>query len=355
MKLKTNLIRITLLLALLFLPTSAALAQSPGGDVVLFGQNYTLESGETQNGSVAVIGGNASAEEDTKINGDVALIGGNLSLLGDVKGDVAVIGGNLTISGTIDGNIVIIGGQALLSETAVVNGDIATIGGNVEKEPGAEVTGNITNNAPPVINVPDVPNVPNVPNIPNVPNTPETPDVNVNVNPLWNVAGKIGQAFLVAIVGMLLTLFLQPQLDRVGGAITRQPFIAGGYGLLVFIIAPVVIFILAVTIILIPIALIVGLAVPLAWLFGMIAFGQEVGDRFTKAINQTWAPVLSTGFGTFLLVLVTGLVNLVPCVGWLPSFLITLLAVGGVAMTWFGTRNAPGITPQSVIEVPPTS
>jgi hypothetical protein len=352
MKLKTNLIRITLLLAILLLPTSAALAQSPGGDVVLFGQNYTLESGETQNGSVAVIGGNASAEEDTKINGDVALIGGNLSLLGDVKGDVAVIGGNLTISGTIDGNIVIIGGQALLSETAVVNGDISTIGGNVEKEPGAEVTGNITNNAPPVINAPDVPNVPN---IPNVPNTPETPDVNVNVNPLWNVAGKIGQAFLVAIVGMLLTLFLQPQLDRVGGAITRQPFIAGGYGLLVFIIAPVVIFILAVTIILIPIALIVGLAIPLAWLFGMIALGQEVGDRFTKAINQTWAPVLSTGFGTFLLVLVTGFVSLVPCVGWLPSFLITLLAVGGVAMTWFGTRNAPGITPQPVIEVPPAS
>ncbi|MBL8101988.1 MAG: polymer-forming cytoskeletal protein [Anaerolineales bacterium] len=353
MKIKSNLVRIILLLALLLLPTSTVFAQSPGGDVVLFGQNYTLESGDELNGSLAVFGGNVSIEKDSTINGDVALIGGNLSLLGDTNGDVALIGGNLTISGTIEGDIVIIGGQALLSETAVVNGDISTIGGNVEKKPGAEVNGNITNNAPPVIDVPDVPNVPNVPNVPGV---PETPNVDVNINPFWSVGSKVGQAILVALVGMLLTLFLQPQLERAGNAMVRQPFIAGGYGFLVFIAVPVAIFILAITIILIPIALIVALIAPLAWLFGMVALGQEVGDRFTKAINQIWAPVLSTGFGTFLLVLVTGLISLIPCVGWLPSFLVTLVALGGVAMTWFGTRNAPGGTvSQQVVEVPPTS
>jgi hypothetical protein len=207
---------------------------------------------------------------------------------GEINGDVVVIGGNLTISSAINGDIVIIGGQALLTETALVKGDIATIGGNVEKEPGAEITGTVTNNAPPVISAPDVPNIPNIPNIPNVPDVPETPEVNVNINPLWNVAGKIGQAFLVAIVGMLLTLFLQPQLDKAGTSMIRQPVIAGGYGLLVFIILPVAIIIMIVTIILFPIALIVALVAPLAWLFGMIALGQEVGDRFTKAINQTW-------------------------------------------------------------------
>jgi hypothetical protein len=276
-------------------------------------------------------------------------------LSGEINGDVVVIGGNLTISSTINGDIVIIGGQALLTETALIKGDIATIGGNVEKEPGAEITGTVTNNAPPVISAPDVPNVPNIPNIPNVPNVPETPEVNVNVNPVWSVVGKIGQAFLVAIVGMLLTLFLQPQLDRAGASMIRQPVIAGGYGLLVFIILPVAVVIMTVTIILIPIALIVALVAPLAWLFGMIALGQEVGDRFTKAINQTWAPVLSTGFGTFLLMLVVGLVGMIPCVGWLPSFLVTLVAIGGVAMTWFGTRNAPGMTPLEIIEVPPAS
>jgi hypothetical protein len=353
LKMKSNLVRITLLLALLLVPTSNVLAQSSSGDVFLLGQNYTLKSGDTLNGSLAVIGGNAMVEEEAILNGDVVLVGGNLSLNGDVDGDVALVGGNLTISGVVDGDIVIVGGQALLTETAVVRGNIATIGGNVEKEPGAEVTGTITNNAPMV----DVPDVPNVPNVPNTPNVPGTPDIRVDVNPFWEIAGIFGRAFAVAAIGMLLALFLQPQLDRVNAAITRQPLMAGGYGLLAIIIVPTAIVIMTITILLIPIALLAAFVLPLAWLFGMIALGQEVGDRFTKAINQVWAPVLSTGFGTFTLVLIVGLVGLVPCVGWLASFLVTLVALGGVAMTWFGTRNAPGGTlqPMVVDEIPPTS
>lgn len=350
MKIKANLVRISLLLALLLLPTSNVLAQSSSGDVLLFGQNYTLQSGDTLNGSLAVIGGNANIEEDAKVNGDVALIGGNLSITGDVDGDVALVGGNMTISGTVDGDIVIVGGQVLLTSTAVVDGNIATIGGSVQREPGAEVSGNVTHNAPPTIDVPSVPTVPNVPNV-------GTPEVRVNVNPLWEIASVIGRALAVGFIGMLLTLFLQPQLDRVNSAIVRQPLIAGGYGLLAIIVAVIAIAILAITIILIPIAMLAALVVPLAWLLGMVALGQEVGDRFTKAINQVWAPVLSTGFGTFMLVLLVGLVGLIPCVGWLASFLATLAAIGGVAMTWFGTRNAPGgtLSPVQIEEIPPTS
>jgi hypothetical protein len=109
-----------------------------------------------------------------------------------------------------------------------------------------------------------------------------------------------------------------------------------------------------VTLILIPVALIIVFIIPLAWLFGIIAIGQEVGERFTQAINQTWAPVLSTGFGTFLLLLVGGFIGLIPCVGWLLPFVVGLVAVGGVAMTLFGTRSAPGATPP-VVEIPAVS
>jgi len=153
---------------------------------------------------------------------------------------------------------------------------------------------------------------------------------------------------------MLLTLLLQPQLERVGDTITRQPVLAGSFGLLTLVVAPFVFIILVVTLILIPVALILAFVIPLAWLFGIIAIGQEVGERFTKAISQNWAPVLSTGFGTFLLLLVGGFVGLIPCVGWLIPFLIGLIALGGVAMTWFGTRAAPGTMPPAV-QVPAVS
>ena len=353
---KIKLTTLILLLALLFVPTASAHAQSPdGGDVFLLGQNYTLSSDETLDGSLAVIGGNVMIEEGAKVNGDVFVVGGSLTINGDVDGDVAIIGGNMTVSAEIDGDVVIVGGQAVLTETTVIDGNVTTMGGQVEKEPGAEITGTITNNAPPV-NIPDVPDVPDAPNPPEVPNVPE-PTIDLNVNPLWGILNVIWRALAVAAIGMLLTLFLQPQLERVADAITRQPVMAGSFGLLAVVVTPLTLLIMVVTLILIPVAIVVALLVPLAWLFGMIALGQQVGERFTKAINQSWADVLSTGFGTFLLVLVVGFIGLIPCIGWLLSFIVTLFAIGGVVMTWFGTRAAPGriVPPSAPMEVPPAS
>jgi len=353
---KTKLITFLLLLALLLVPSSNAYAQGPSSDVFLLGQNYTLESEKTLDGSLAVIGGNVTIEEGATVNGDAVLVGGNLSINGQINGEVVLVGGNLTISDKINGSIVVVGGQVRLTETAVVTGDITTMGGQVEKEPGAEVGGDIVNNAPP-IDIPDVPAVPAIPNVPNIPNTPNTPSVNVNINPFWEAASVLGRAIAVALIGMLLTLFLQPQLERVSDAITQQPLMAGSFGLLTLVVTPIAIIIMAVTILLIPVALIVVLLLPLAWLFGMVALGQEVGERFTKAINQIWAPVLTTGFGTFLLVLIVGFVGMIPCFGWLLSFLVTLLAMGGVAMTLFGSRSAPGrmATNPQVEIIPPAS
>lgn len=351
---KKNIKSLIVLLALLLIPTSAVLAQSPNsnGDIFLFGQNYTLESGETLDGNVAVIGGNIVIEKDAVVNGDTVLVGGNLKMDGSAGGDVVLVGGNLTVSDTVDGNVVVVGGQILLTETAVVEGDVTTMGGQIKKEPGAEIKGNTVNNAPPV----ELPEVPEVPSVPSVPNSPSVPSVEVNTNPLWEAAGVLGRAIALALIGMLLTLFLQPQLDRAASSAMQQPMLAGGFGLLTLLLGPVAIVILAVTILLIPVALIAALILPLAWLFGMIALGQEVGDRFAKAVNQTWAPVLATGLGTFLLVLVTGVVGMIPCVGWLPSFLVTLLAVGTTAMTFFGTRSAPGQLPPAPVEIiPPAS
>lgn len=353
MKFKLLSTQFIMLLALVLVPISTVHAQTPtNGGVFLFGQNYTLKEGETLNGSIAVFGGNIEIEKDAVVNGSIAIFGGNVTIAEGVSvvGDMAAFGTNMDISGKIEGDIVIFGGNAMLTADAVVEGNIATFGGQVNQEPGAEVTGTITNNTPPNIDIPQLPSAPNPPGIPNF---------EFYANPLWEVINTFGRAVAVAVIGMLLALFLQPQLDRASSVFLRQPVMAGGYGFLTLIILPVVIVILSITIILIPIALVTVLLIPLAWLFGMVVLGQEVGDRFAKAVNQVWAPVLSTGLGTFTLVLVTGLVNLVPCVGWLASFLVTLLAIGAAAVSRFGTYTPTGggYTPPapSVNEIPPAS
>jgi len=73
----------------------------------------------------------------------------------------------------------------------------------------------------------------------------------------------------------------------------------------------------------------------------MIAIGSEVGERFTRAINQTWAPPLTAGMGTFLMMVVVGGIGMIPCVGWLATSLVALLGVGGVILTLFGTQSYP--------------
>jgi hypothetical protein len=96
------------------------------------------------------------------------------------------------------------------------------------------------------------------------------------------VIGVFFQAIGLAALAMLLTVFLHPQLDRVAQTVTKQPFVAGSVGLLTALLAPITVVILVVTLILIPVALAAVVLLVLAWLFGVVAFGIEVGDRFTK-------------------------------------------------------------------------
>ncbi len=342
------------LMSFLLMPTQAVQAQGPeGGGKVVFGEDFTLKSGDTLGGDLVVFGGNVTIEEDAIVNGSVVVFGGNVEFAKDSKinGNTVMIGGNMEVNGVVGSDMVVIGGQIDLTDTAVVHGDIVMMGGQASRDPKAQVDGDLVENIPaPTVEIPKLPILPHLPVAPN------PPVINVSTNLFGEAMGVIFRALAVAALAMLLTLFLQPQLERVSDAIMHQPVLAGSFGLLTAVIAPLAILILVVTLILIPVALLVVVILPLAWLFGIIALGQEVGERFTKGINQTWAPVLTTGFGTFLLMLVGGYIGMIPCVGWLVPFLIGIIGIGGVIMTWFGSR--PGPTAALVhqpVEVPPAS
>jgi len=336
MKNKFKLILLVLALALLLLPTSAVYARGSSGGLldgrVIFGDNFTLESGDTLTGDLVVFGGNVMIEEGAV-----------------VRGDMVVIGGNVTLNGIVSGSTVSIGGSTSMSETAVVKGDLVTVGGSLSRDPGSKIEGEVVTNIPaPDIQIPDVPSPPRVPNVPIPPSPPIPPGFNFNFDPVGDFLGMLVTAVSVSLLAMLASLFLQPQIERVSHAIVGQPVIAGSFGLLTGVMAPVVLVILAVTIILIPVALLAAMALALAWLFGLIAIGTEVGERFTRAISQTWAPPLTAGLGTFLMMIVVGGIGLVPCIGWLATSLVALLGIGGVALTLFGSRSYPQVA------VPPT-
>ncbi len=139
---------------------------------------------------------------------------------------------------------------------------------------------------------------------------------------------------------MLIALFLDDPTRRVSEAIVAQPMIAGGLGFLTISLAPFVLLVLVITIFLAPVAFLAVLALIVALLYGWIALGFEVGQRFTKMIKQEWALPLTAAFGTWLLTIISASIGLIPCVGWLAPFIIATLALGGVVMTRFGTQVA---------------
>ena len=320
MKPITKLFSVLALLALLLIPVSPAFALELGpydGGPVIFGGNYTLKSGETLNGDLVVFGGNVSIEEDAL-----------------VEGSVVVFGGNVTMDGTMQGDLVIFGGAGSLGSKSVVEGDLVTVGGSVSRADGSVVKGEITNE--PAIEIP-APTIPDVPAVPVVPSVPQSPD-GFNFNPIGSAFSTLLFAVVLGGLAMLLILFMQPQMERVAQTAFTQPVLVGGVGLL-SIFAIIVSF---VTIILIPIGLLaLFIVLPLAWVLGIVSLGMEVGERFTRAIDQSWAPALSAGFGTFLLMLVAGGIGMVPCVGWLVPGIVGLVGVGATALTVFGSRTYP--------------
>ncbi len=328
MKMTAKITFVLLLTLLIFLPLQPAAASSGvyGGQVI-FGQSFTLKNGETMNGDLLVFGGSATIEKGATVNGSTVLFGGDLTVNGTVNGDVAITGGSVT-----------------LGSTAHVTGNLTTVAASLDRADGSTVDGQIYNTAtswvgngdnivPPVVK----------------PSVPVIPAIKFEFQPLVSILNAFGQSLAIAVLAMLLMLFLAPHADRVAHAIIAQPLTAGGLGLLTAIVAPIAVVLSIITLILIPVAPIIVLALVIAGVFGWIAIGYEIGQRFTKAIHQDWHPAFSAGLGTFALTLIAKMLTGIPvlnCVGWLVPFLLGLAGLGAVLMTRFGTQivTAPSDT-----------
>jgi hypothetical protein len=287
-----------------------------------------LESGDTFDGDLVVFGGNVTIEESANLNGDLVVIGGTIKSNGETAGSVVVVGGQIN-----------------LEESALVTGDVVTIGGQLQQAEGAKIEGEVVNNVAPNITFPNGRIPPTEPDVPVVPDV-APPNIDIHFNPFAEFFGIITWAIGASVFSMLLALFLQPQIERTGKAIVSQPLMTGAIGLLSVVVATILF-----------LTILPPILVAFAWFFGIVAMGQEVGERFTKAINQNWSPVLTIGFGTFLLVLTGGIIGLIPCLGGLVLFLLGMIGIGASVITLFGTRpiQVPALTVYTSPTPPPGS
>jgi len=291
---------------------NATFFQQDGQGRIVLGGTYTLAEDETLSGDLVIAGGNATLETGSR-----------------VQGDILALGGSLRADGLVEGDILALGGQVYLGENASVKGSVNMLGGSLERMPGSLIEGEESFSLP-------------APMLPGLPDNLALPEMNLGINPIWKLFWILMRSFLWAALAVLVTLFLPVSTRKVSQVISGQPMIAGGLGCLTIMVAPIILFIIGITIIGIPISLLATLILLTGWCFGIIAAGVEVGRRLASAFRQEWALPVSAAVGAFLLTIVTNSVDaVVPCVGWVLPFLVGLLGLGAVILTRFGTSQYP--------------
>jgi len=312
-----KLLMVCLLVLAILLPATPVLADGPKGDKTIFGGSFTLSSGETLDGSLIVFGGNVTLEEDSRVRDDVVLMGGNADIAGQVDGDLVVFGGN-----------------AHLESTAVVDGDVVTIGGNVQRDAGAQVRGKVTEGFEgryfPRFNF----------YVPYRWQAEEWPFENWIFQKTMDVFQAIFFTLVVMALGVLTVIFLPRHTDQVARVVASSPLPSLGIGFAVLLITGILAALLILTCCFSPFGLLLLLALVIAVLFGWIAAGLTIGQRFLEALNprQPVAKVAAVLIGLLLITLLT----YVPCcLGFLFSVVVGSIGLGAVILTRFGTQEYP--------------
>lgn len=320
---------LTTLLLLSAVPGVVAAEQRAGGTVV-------VAEGETVDGDLEAFGGTIIVRGT--VNGDVEAFGGDVRIEGNVAGDVDAAAGNVwvlgTVSGNVDlaagnvyvqpgseiggrlsvaaGNIVVagsVGGNANLAGGSITLAETATFGGNVEyaadaggfTDRGASVGGTIT----------------------------QVEDLDAGP---WT--GPVVPGWALSVYGLLVNLLLGALLllvfpgftTAVAERVVTDPLRTGGVGVLTLILVPVLLVLLAVTIVGIPLAfvgaLLFGLAVWVALVLGRFAVGAWLLSL--ADVENRWAALV---VGLVLLALLAS----IPWIGWIFDLAVVLLGLGGMA------------------------
>jgi hypothetical protein len=305
---------VAVLLALLATP---AFADDPDGDVVIWGDNYTLESGEKIHGDLLVYGGNVRLEAGSEVDGDVTLFGGNLDVYGDVDGDVTVWGGNANIK-----------------SGATVRGSLTSIGGNTDIDEGADVRGQEFEGFP--WTAPEPPELPKPPVPPRISRSwPYREFESRWLKRFSDVFRGIFGMIIMVVLGILVVVFIPHHTDTVAETIVKAPLHSFLTGMGAWIAVPLVAVVLAVTVCLSPVSALLVLVAGVALLFGWIAAGLLLGVKVLRALtNEEPNPVVAVAAGILLL----SLISFIPCLGFLVSVAVLTWGLGAVAYSFFGTR-----------------
>lgn len=288
--------RVSFLVALVALAALALAGQAAGA-------SRAGESGD----SVVVISGDVTVPRSETVD-DIVVVDGDVTLRGHAEGDVVLFSGDALVSGRIDGDLVTFGGQARLLPRSFVGGDVRYGDERPEVAGDARVVGDVEKA-----------------------DWPDSFDLLpiVGVFVFW-----LAVSVSTAILGSLLILIAPRAADAIRARSRERlgPVIA--IGIAVAICLPVAAVIAAVTLVGLPLAVAILLAlVPLAAV-AYVAAAHALGSRIVGAGRSRILAFLA-GLG------ILRALALIPIFGFLVGLAATVFGLGLIGAAIGAAREAP--------------
>ncbi len=256
------------------------------------------------------------------LRGALVVTGGHAILAPGSRtdGPVLLSGGALTVDGLVDGDVLAPGGVLDLGPWAVVRGDVG-VGGSFERHPDAVVEGELTTGL----------------GLPNA----------VTAGGAGGAGGAgrlLAQALLTALWAAAWGRLAPRRLRAIGAANTRHAVVALALGALVFVVGLVLAVLMAFTIVLIPASLLLLAAGLVGVGTGWGALGFAIAEAVARrqrpagALPPPSRTTLWAAGGGLAVGLALGLIERLPVAGGTVALLVSVTALGAVALTGFGQR-----------------
>ncbi len=288
----------------LSLGTSTALAASEQG-----AGTQGTQPGCTSTSYLPSLGGAVTIHATDVQCSDLTVVGGSVTIAGTLRGNILVFGSTVTIDGGVSGDITLFGGSITLRSGSHVYGTIHLYGSQEIKENGAYFNGWIDDHS----------------------RNYWFFGLQAFNFPFWFL-------FVMIPLGLLCT-WLFPEHSTLVRATIEQHWRRSLFvGLLSLLLAPVLLLILLTTIIAIPVALIVLVALVVAGTVGVIAVSWSIGEQILHAMSTRPITRKKRYIAIVLGLLALAIFGSLPVLGWLISIAASMIGLGGVLLSRFGTR-----------------
>lgn len=348
--------------------TSVVASSEKPTDLYIANRNVTVNS--PVQGDLVVAG------DTIIVNGAVSdsmfVAGGTVDIKGNVGRHLRVAGGTVTLRGKVGGDLFVAGGTVTLESTAVVNGGLYATGGTIIvdgtvngefRASGGTITVNGTTGPAQIYGATTVsqsatihgnltyhaPSAGTIVTGAHIDGKTDFIQTTTTMKSMAMVKRLLSFIRLIMIIGTILVgaLFvrLRPRYSQmILDQAMQHTAAALGWGLLVFVVTPIIIGLLLVTVVGIPLAIIIAsILFPvliLGSLFGQIALGawlHRLVVRTDPVVPSTInLPIITIG------IIVGGLLWFVPFIGGVIAFFLFLIGLGAIAQVMKNdAKNAP--------------